>query len=105
MSFYPAQPLDAPARLTPLPCSDGGDDPDGRNNDGMSALMFASFAGSRDVVAELLQRGASATATDSRFWTPLHFCASKGSLEVAQLLVAYGAELDAADNVRASPRA
>ncbi len=33
-------------------------------------------------------------------WTPLHFAAELGKLDVAQLLVQSGANIDAQDNVR-----
>ena len=36
-------------------------------------------------------------------WTPLHFAADKGHVQVAELLLAKGADIEAKDKVGATP--
>lgn len=54
---------------------------------GMTALMFASQAGSVDCTKRLLWANASVNAVEEDGWTPLHFASKEGSVEVCRLLL------------------
>lgn len=64
---------------------------------GNTALMMAAYKGNRRAAEALLARGAKA---DREGWTPLHYAAASGSEDIARLLIARRARLDAL-----SPRA
>lgn len=59
---------------------------------GNTALMMAAFKDSRRAAAALLARGARVNRDG---WTPLHYAAAGGSEEIARLLIAREAKLDA----------
>ncbi|KAH9029579.1 hypothetical protein EDB85DRAFT_2275985 [Lactarius pseudohatsudake] len=50
-----------------------------------------------DVMQRLLEHGADPNAGDNNYSTPLHQASSKGLLEVARLLLSYGANVDEKD--------
>jgi len=111
---------------------DSGQPVDSLNPDRATPLMYGSFAGSMDIVTELIQRGADVRACDQvchqnpslstpttptndrqtrthtrhsqTGFTPLHYCANKGSVDVARALIQAGADPCARDNVRMSPQ-
>lgn len=59
---------------------------------GNTALMMAAFKDKRRAAAALLARGAQVNRDG---WTPLHYAAAGGSEEIARLLIAREAKLDA----------
>lgn len=59
---------------------------------GNTALMMAAFKDNRRAAEALLARGAK---VDRDGWTPLHYAAAGGSEEIARLLIAREAKLDA----------
>lgn len=59
---------------------------------GNTALMMAAFKDNRRAAAALLARGARVNRDG---WTPLHYAAAGGSEEIARLLIAREAKLDA----------
>ncbi|MCB1552797.1 MAG: ankyrin repeat domain-containing protein [Xanthomonadales bacterium] len=82
---------------------DAGADPNARNADGDTALGSVSCVDLRS--AELLiERGAQVDiADDVVHYTPLHHCADRGEVAVIELLIAHGAEVDAARKDGSTP--
>jgi ankyrin repeat protein len=72
----------------------------GWSADGVTALHLACFYGQAETVECLLEAGAdpSARARNEHGSTPLQEAASTGQLNIVLLLLAHGAEPDAADN-------
>ena len=64
---------------------------------GRSALMAAAAAGEESSVARLLELNADVDLADANYATALHYCADKGSVQCARLLIASGAYLGALD--------
>lgn len=62
------------------------------NSKGESALMMASLHGRLNLAKYLIRRGADINKTG---WTPLHYAASKGHLELISLLLENHAYIDA----------
>ena len=74
--------------------------------DGLSRQLihFAARAGQHALCTWILEQNAQLVdVTDVQGRTPLHHAASGGSMEVAALLVALGAEVDAADKQGLTP--
>ena len=69
-----------------------GMDVDLSNKQGETPLMIASINGDLPLVKTLVQKNKA--RLDHIGWTPLHYAASRGQLEVAQFLVANGALVD-----------
>jgi ankyrin repeat protein len=59
---------------------------------GNTALMMAAFKKNRPAVEALIAKGA---AVNRPGWTPLHYAAASGDVDIAQLLLARGARVDA----------
>ena len=59
---------------------------------GNTALMMAAFKHNKRAVQTLLSRGASVNRAG---WSPLHYAASSGALEIAVMLLEKGALIDA----------
>ncbi len=59
---------------------------------GNTALMMAAFKNNRRAAEALLARGAQVNRAG---WTPLHYAAAAGSEDIARLLIARKARLDA----------
>lgn len=74
-----------------------GTDLEARAMNGNTALMMAAFKRNKAAAQALLERGA---AVNRARWTPLHYAAASGDDEIAGLLIARKAKLDAV-----SPRA
>ncbi len=63
---------------------------------GETALMLAAFKGNKDLVNQLLERGASVNRIGG--WTPLHYAATNGHVDLVKLFLEKGARV----NVRTS---
>ena len=63
-----------------------------RNPQGETPLMLAAFNNQMDLAKVLIIRGADVNQPG---WTPLHYAASKGHVEMMRLLIAHHAYLDA----------
>jgi ankyrin repeat protein len=76
---------------------DAGDDADARTTDGFTPLHLAAFFGAPRVAALLLERGAdpAAVADNPMRVQPLHSAAAGRHHDIAVLLVAAGADVDA----------
>ncbi len=74
-------------------------DPDARDAWGLSALALAVSAGDRECVEALLEAGARTEAPDAPSWeadTPLCAAAERGRVDLAEALLAAGADPNAA---------
>ncbi len=71
-----------------------------RAKNGDSAIMLASFLGNLNVVRELLARKA---AINHPGWTPLHYAATSGQLEIIRLLLEQHAYIDAESPNKTTP--
>jgi ankyrin repeat protein len=73
---------------------DAGADPDAlaANGTGLRPINSAAAAGSNEVVALLLERGADVDATQRGGFTPLHSAGGSGNGELVEMLVAAGAD-------------
>ncbi len=68
-----------------------------KDNNGRTALDFASYYGHNDVVELLLANKAEIDARDNNGRTPLHYAAATGHNDTADILLANKAELDVKD--------
>lgn len=69
-----------------------GIDLEARAMNGNTALMMAAFKNNRRAAEALLAKGAKVNRAG---WTPLHYAAAGGAEEIARLLIARKAQLDA----------
>jgi ankyrin repeat protein len=67
------------------------DEPD---SDGNTALHRASLGKHVKVMLRLLKSGANPNATNVHGWTPVHMAFSLGSMEVVEVLVRHGGDLN-----------
>ncbi len=63
--------------------------------DARSALAFATMHGRKEMVAELLRRGAEVDRRQPRQQTALHFAAYKRWADIAEVLAEHGADVNA----------
>jgi ankyrin repeat protein len=70
-----------------------GTDLEAKAMNGNTALMMAAFKGNKRAAEALLAKGAQVNRAG---WTPLHYAAASGSEDIARLLIARKAKLDAA---------
>lgn len=70
---------------------------DAHSHDGWTALHLAAFFGHKDVAEELLARGAhpQTRSLNAMQNTPLHAAAANRNAEIAELLIANGADVNA----------
>ena len=59
---------------------------------GNTALMMAAFKNNKPAAEALIAKGA---AVNRPGWTPLHYAAASGDNDIARLLLAHGARIDA----------
>jgi len=69
-----------------------GTDLEAKAMNGNTALMMAAFKNNRRAAESLLAKGAKVNRAG---WTPLHYAAAGGAEEIARLLIARKARLDA----------
>lgn len=72
-----------------------GDDINGINSVGNTALHLAAEQGTTDLARWLLEAGARVSPRNHRGWTPLHYAARYGNTEIADLLIGNAAEINA----------
>ncbi|XP_057183304.1 ankyrin repeat and SAM domain-containing protein 6-like isoform X2 [Triplophysa rosa] len=75
---------------------------DGTDEDGNTALMFASAGGHEQLVRFLLRKGASVDRRNHYGWTPLMQATRFGHLNVAHILLENGADINARNRMGAS---
>ncbi|MFQ5569512.1 MAG: ankyrin repeat domain-containing protein [Rhodothermales bacterium] len=75
-----------------------GMSPDTRSRDGVTALMWAAWAGHLEVTQLLLEAGADVNAQTSGGDAVLMFASARDHSEVTQLLLEAGAEVNAKNN-------
>lgn len=100
----PGLPHGVSGTLAP-PDADDEDEFDGAHYALCMQLMNASAGGSRDLVLNKLEKGASADFADYDRRTALHIATSNGHCAVAQLLIEYGADVNARDRWGSTPLA
>ncbi len=74
-----------------------------RDQDGMTPLHYAAFAGRTAIAQVLVACGANVNARDAIGLTPLHAAAYDGRADVAALLLAHGATLEATNSGGMTP--
>lgn len=72
---------------------------DDRDDNGTTLLMVASGRGTVSFVKELIAFGADVQAVDLDNWSPLLYAAKGGYLEVIEILVEHGADIEHKDMV------
>ena len=76
-----------------------GADKEIADHGGLTPLIVASCSGRHlDVVRYLLEQGADRDKADNGGWTSLHDAVANGQLEIAMVLMSYGANLNARNN-------
>ncbi|XP_029955528.1 ankyrin repeat and SAM domain-containing protein 6 [Salarias fasciatus] len=75
---------------------------DGTDEEGNTALQFASAGGHEQLVRFLLRKGASVDSRNNYGWTPLMQAARFGHLTVAHILLENGAEINGRNRLGAS---
>jgi len=75
-----------------------------RDEDGWTLLHYASYAGIKEVIEYLMEKGAEVN-TEARIcaWTPFFLSSLKGHREIAEWLLENGAQTDIKDNKGRSP--
>ena len=79
-------------RLKELLAEDGAD-PDMKDEEGRTALHFASGYGELECMKALLDAGANVDSVDENKNTSLHYAAGYGNTEASELLIKNGADL------------
>ncbi len=74
-----------------------GHDLEERDDDGMTALMWASYNGEADTARVLAEYGASLEAVDREGMTALMWASREGHADTARVLVEHGASLEAVE--------
>ena len=74
-----------------------GADPDTKAGMDRTMLYFAADKGNKEMVALLLSHKASPNALDEEGFGPLHQAIAGGHLEIADMLIAAGADINAQD--------
>ncbi|CAL8293270.1 unnamed protein product [Lota lota] len=75
---------------------------DGTDEEGNTALQFASASGHENLVRFLLRKGASVDSRNNYGWTPLMQAARFGQLNVTHILLENGAEINGRNRLGAS---
>ncbi|MFH0841204.1 MAG: ankyrin repeat domain-containing protein [Bacteroidota bacterium] len=75
----------------------GGTDADNTDEDGRTALMYASFNGHTEVVRFLIGKGAAVNLADPNMRTPLMFASSGPFPETVKLLLEHNADPNLTD--------
>jgi uncharacterized protein len=75
-------------------------DLEARNRQDESALMIAALKGMTEIVSQLLEKGADVNKPG---WTPLHYAATAGHLQIMNLLLDNHAYIDAASPNGSTP--
>ena len=65
-------------------------------------LSSAAYNDDKPTVVALIKAGTNVNCRDESQWTPLHRAAEQNVVDVAKILVAHGAELNARDEVSLS---
>lgn len=60
---------------------------DGKDDEGISAMMKAAEAGEYQVVQYLIEQGAALDGVDDENWSVLMWAALSGQIEICELLV------------------
>lgn len=76
----------------------GGADPNTKDGDGWTTLMFATVKGHMEVARALLGAGADVRAKNAKGWTALRFAVSMDDTEAIRLLLEGGADVNDIDN-------
>ena len=77
---------------------EAGADVNAQENDGSTALMWASLEGHAGITRLLIEAGADVNAQDNYGYIALIYTSRKGHTEVVKLLIEEGADVNAKDN-------
>jgi uncharacterized protein len=69
-------------------------------DDGETPLMMAVFKGQTALVLEMIDKGADVNKTD---WTPLHYAATAGNVQLIKILLEHHAYIDAESPNKTTP--
>lgn len=69
-----------------------GEDPNGQDLTGNTALVAAAVGGHVDVVEMLIKARADVNSRDKNMMTPLLYCVNRGNMEMVRLLLDHGAD-------------
>jgi uncharacterized protein len=72
-----------------------GTDVNALDDEGYTALVYATNSGHEDVAKMLIDKGADVNAKNKGYWTPLHQASKDGHTEIVELLIAKGADVNA----------
>lgn len=74
-----------------------------RNDNGETALIYASRHNCEGVVRKLLRAGAEVEAKDNYGWSSLTHVSSEGYVDIVKLLIEYGADVNSITNDGLTP--
>jgi len=70
---------------------------------GRTELHYAAVDNVPEEASRLISAGINVNARDDNHWPALHFAAQSGAVEIAQLLLEHGAEVDPVNSSGATP--
>ncbi len=76
---------------------------DSFDEDGRTALIWASFFGKENLVKWLIKKGANLNSQDRSGYCSLHFCSQEGNIKIAKILLENKANVNVQDEHGNSP--
>jgi len=73
------------------------------NQSGQISLVEACYYGEKEIVEELLTKGAYVNTQDENGVTPLSYAADRGHKEIVKILLAHGANVNARSDIGSTP--
>ncbi|MBV8389978.1 MAG: ankyrin repeat domain-containing protein [Mucilaginibacter sp.] len=76
---------------------------DSLDKDGRSAVFHAVLIGSVDIIKDLFEADPNLNLKDNKGWTPLHYAAQNYLINIAELLIDNGADIEIKDDYGNTP--